>query len=73
MIHIFHKYQTIGIQTAKGIVGGFSMTPLKREVLKCSVCEKIKYIRLDIANDAHLDNSLNWYPKLESNERQNNG
>lgn len=30
-----HDYEIIGSQNAKGVVGGFSMTPLMRDVKKC--------------------------------------
>ena len=38
-----HNYETIGSQNAKGLVGGFSMTPLMREIKRCKRCDKIIY------------------------------
>ncbi|MEK0337390.1 MAG: hypothetical protein QQN41_08155 [Nitrosopumilus sp.] len=55
-----HQFEQIDFQTAHGVVGGFSMCPLHRVVKKCTICGKIKYIGLDIATNAHLDNTLNW-------------
>jgi hypothetical protein len=59
-----HEYKQIGIQTAIGTVGGFSMSPLLRVVEQCVTCHNIHFISLDIATNAHLDNTLNWQPKL---------
>lgn len=36
-----HYYETIGSQSAKGLVGGFSMIPLMRNVRKCKRCDKV--------------------------------
>jgi hypothetical protein len=59
-----HNYKTIGSQNAQGVVGGFSMTQLMRDVKKCKNCGKVHFERYDIATNAHLDESLNWQPKL---------
>ena len=50
-----HNYETIGIQNAKGLVGGFSMTPIMREVKKCKRCGNVHFDGYDIATNAHLD------------------
>lgn len=59
-----HKYETIGSQTSKSLVGEFSMTTLMREVKKCKRCGKVYFDGYDIATNAHLDETLNWQPKL---------
>ena len=58
-----HKYESLCTQKVSNIVGGFSETELQREVLQCE-CGKVKYIGFDIATNAHLDNSLEWLPKV---------
>jgi len=59
-----HKYTHIGTQTVNGLVEGFSMSPIMRGVDKCIFCGKIKYIRYNIGSDVHLDDDLNWKPKI---------
>lgn len=59
-----HKYDSIGNQRVPCVVGGFSMVPLQREVLKCNRCGKIHFFVLDIAANAHNTENLNWQPKL---------
>lgn len=59
-----HKYQNIGTQYAKGIVGSFSMALLMRDVEKCKICGKINFVAYDIATNAHLDETIIWHPKL---------
>lgn len=59
-----HDYETIGSQKAKGMVGGFSMVPLMRELKKCKRCDKVHFDRYDIATNAHLDEMIDWRPKL---------
>ena len=59
-----HNYETIGSQNVKGLVGGFSMTPLMREVKKCKRCSKVHFDGYDIATNAHIDETLDWQPKL---------
>jgi len=61
----FHRYEVIGNQSTKGVVGGFSMTTLVREVSKCGRCGKVKFYGYDIATDAHLDETLDWKPKFK--------
>lgn len=61
---VVHDYETIGSQNAKGVVGGFSMTPLMREVKKCKSCGKVRFEGYDIATNAHLDETLDLQPKL---------
>ena len=58
-----HKYKSLGTQTVSNIVGGFSESPLQREVLRCK-CGKIKYVGFDISTNAHLDDTLNWTPNV---------
>lgn len=60
-----HEYKTIGNQKANGVVGGFSMTQLMRNVKKCNRCENVHFEGLDIATNAHLDNTLDWQPKIK--------
>jgi hypothetical protein len=43
------------------------MTQLNREVSKCQKCNKINIIGYDIATNSHLDETLNWQPKLNNN------
>lgn len=62
-----YNYETIGVQNARGVVGGFSMSPLMREVEKCKRCGKVHFNPFDIATDAHLDETLDWQPKLQTN------
>ena len=59
-----HDYENVGTQHTKNIVGGLSMTQLTRDVKKCKVCGKIHFIGYDIATNAHLDETIDWYPKL---------
>ena len=59
-----HNYEIIGSQNARGVVGGFSMTQLMREVKKCKRCSKVHFDRYDIVTNAHLNETLNWQPKL---------
>jgi hypothetical protein len=59
-----HDYETIGSQNVKGVVGGFSMTPLIRDVKKCKRCDKVHFVGYDISTNAHLDGTLDWQPKL---------
>ena len=60
-----HNYKIIGIQKVQNIVGGFSMSPLIREVRQCRTCNKTSFVGYDIATNAHLDETLNWIPKLD--------
>lgn len=59
-----HNYETIGTQNAIGIVSGFSMSPLMREVKKCKRCGCVYFCGYDIATNAHLDETLDWQPKF---------
>ena len=59
-----HKYKYLGTQTVHNVIVGWAGAPLMRGVKMCKCCGKIKYIRLDISSNAHLDNSLNWKPNL---------
>ncbi len=59
-----HNDENIGTQKAVGIVGGFSMTPLMRDVKKCKSCGKIHFDSYDIATNAHKDETIDWLPKL---------
>ncbi len=59
-----HDYKYIGTQSVKNIVGGFSMTTLMRDVKKCKLCPKVHFFGYDIATNAHLDEKLDWQPKL---------
>ena len=59
-----HNHETIGIQKAHGLVGGFSMSPIMRAVKKCKICGKVSFYGYDIATNTHLDETLNWQPKL---------
>ena len=59
-----HNYEELGTQTVPNMVGGFSECPLMRNVKKCKDCRKVKFERYDIATNAHLDDTLNWQPKL---------
>lgn len=59
-----HNYETIGSQNTKGLVGGFSMIPLMRGVKKCKRCGKVYFVGYDIGTNAHLDETLDWQPKL---------
>ena len=63
-----HSYKSIGTQSVTNTVGGFSMTPLNREVEKCENCNKLRFIGFDISTNSHLDETLNWQPKLNRNE-----
>ncbi len=60
-----HRYKTIGTQYARNIVGGFSMVQLMRVVKKCEICGKIHFDGCDISTNAHLDKTIDWYPKLK--------
>lgn len=60
-----HNYKTVGFQKVQNVVGGFSMSPLMRQVNKCEKCHKINFFGYDIATNAHLDETLNWIPKLD--------
>lgn len=59
-----HNYETIGTQYVQGLVGSFSMTPLMRDNRKCKRCGKLHFVGYDIATNAHLDNTLDWQPKI---------
>jgi hypothetical protein len=59
-----HNYEIVGTQTVSNVVGSFSESPLKRCVKKCKNCGKVKFYAFDIATNAHLDETLNWMPKL---------
>lgn len=59
-----HDYKTIGNQSVTGVVGGFSMSPIMRTVDKCKRCDKVNFVCCDIATNVHLDETLNWQPKL---------
>ena len=59
-----HNYETIGSQNAQGVVGGFSMSPLMRDVKKCKRCGNVHFGGYDIATNAHLNETLDWRPKL---------
>ena len=59
-----HNYKTIGQQNVPNMVGGFSMVTLSRGVEKCERCSKVHFVGYDIATNAHLDETLNWQPKL---------
>jgi hypothetical protein len=50
-----HDYDTIGSQNARGVVGGFSMTQIIREVKKCKRCGKVHCVGYDIATNADID------------------
>lgn len=67
-----HNYEIIGSQNAKDIVGGFSMVPLMRIIKKCKRCNKVTIVGFDIATNAHLDETLNWQPKLNIYESKCN-
>jgi hypothetical protein len=60
----FHNYENIGSQSVNGVVGGFSMTTLMRDVKKCKICGKVHFDTYDISTNLHLDEKLNWKPKL---------
>lgn len=60
----FHYFKNISTQKVHGICGGFSESPLMRDVLKCEYCGSVKKIGYDIATNAHLNDILNWQPKL---------
>ncbi len=59
-----HNYETIGTQNVRGLVGGFSMSQLIREVKKCKRCGKVHFEVYDIATKAYLDETFEWQPKL---------
>ena len=60
-----HNYILLGSQTAKNVIGGFSMSPIHRDIKKCIRCNKIKRIPYDIATDVHLDDGFDWQPKFK--------
>lgn len=59
-----HDYELIGNQNSNGIVSSFSMTSLTRNVKKCKRCGKVNFEGYDITTNAHLDETLDWQPKL---------
>lgn len=60
-----HNYETIGNQNVYGLVGGFSMISPMREVRKCKDCGNVYFIGCDISTNIHLDETINWQPKLK--------
>lgn len=60
----FHSFKKVLTQSVHGVCGGFSETPLSRDILKCECCDKVKKVGYDIATNAHLDDTLNWKPEL---------
>ena len=62
----FHRFESMGTQTARGLAAGFGMAPIIREINKCKKCGNIKYFGLNISTKAHLDNELDWRPKLDN-------
>ncbi len=65
-----HEYEYVGIQQARGVVGVFSMNPLIRQISKCKLCSKIHIFGFDVSNNTHLDESIDWQPKLTAFFRQ---
>lgn len=63
----WHYFGHPTTQTVTGLAGGFSMTTLHREVKVCQQCDHQSVTAFDIATTAHLDESLDWQPKIQTN------
>lgn len=61
-----HSYEIICTQKVPNMFNAMSGSPIMRDVKKCIRCGNLSYFGYDALSNLHLNNTLNWEPKIKN-------